>query len=79
MPDRNQLHVGDKIRILRVPQANLDQRDRELRENVERPGWTADTIERIITEHPVVKIKKVELVDGIRLPWFEVELCQPIP
>jgi|GEM_PF-1184740 hypothetical protein len=73
MPDRNQLQVGDKIRILSVPQADLDQRERELHEDAEMPGWTADTIERINSEYPVVEIEEVEMIDDTRLAWYSVE------
>ncbi len=43
----------DRIRILRVPEADLRQREREIEEGTERAGWTADTIERIIESQPV--------------------------
>ena len=73
MPDRTQLKVGDKIRILSVPQADLDQRVEERKYGLEDAGWTADTIERIIAECLVVEIEEVELIDDTRLAWFSVE------
>jgi hypothetical protein len=47
MPDRNKLRVGDRIRILTVPDYDLAQREREIATNAEMAGWTADAIERI--------------------------------
>jgi hypothetical protein len=71
MPDRTQLKIGDRIRLLRVPQSDLEQRERELREGAEDAGWTADTIERIIAQDPVVTISSI---DKYGLPWFEYKL-----
>jgi hypothetical protein len=48
MPDHTALKVGDRIRLVTVPEADLQQRERELREGAQDAGWTADTIERII-------------------------------
>jgi hypothetical protein len=70
MPNHKELKVGDRIRLLCVPEADLRQRERELREGVEMPGWTADTIERIIASNPVVTIS---IIDE-HWPWFVVEL-----
>ena len=71
MPDRTKLKIGDRIRLLRVPAGDLEQRKRELRERVEDAGWTADTIERILVQDPVVSISSI---DEYGLPWFEYEL-----
>lgn len=71
MPDRKALRIGDKIRLLHVPQGDLDQRDREIREGREAAGWTADTIERIIRNDPVVTIARI---DEYGQPWFDYEL-----
>jgi hypothetical protein len=71
MPDHNILRVGDRIRLLRVSEADLQQRDQELRDRVEMAGWTADTIERIIAKNPVVSIDEI---DEYGCPWFHVEL-----
>jgi hypothetical protein len=60
MPDRTQLKTDDRIRLLRVPQADLEQREHELREGVEAAGWTANTIERIILQNPVVTISSID-------------------
>jgi len=73
MPDPTKLQVGDRIRLLRVPEQDLEQRERELGDDAEMPGYTADTIERIIAQDPVVTITRVE--HG--LPWFEHELKTP--
>jgi hypothetical protein len=70
MPDPSSLKVGDRIRILRVPKFDLDQREREIREDVKDAGWTANTIERIIQLNPVVTIDEIDEDD---LPWFEYE------
>lgn len=71
MPDRTRLKIGDRIRLLRVPQGDLDQRERELRDGAEGAGWTADTIERIIAQDPVVTIS---WIDEHGYPWFDYEL-----
>lgn len=68
MPDRKKLKIGDRIRLLRVPQLDLEQRERELRDKVEHAGWTANTIERIIAQDPVVTISEI---DEFGSPWFE--------
>jgi hypothetical protein len=44
MPDRTQVKIGDRIRLLRIPQGDLEQRECELRAGAEDAGWTADTI-----------------------------------
>ena len=71
MPDRTRLNVGDHIRLLCVPAGDLEQRERELRERVEDAGWTADTIQRIIAQDPVVAISSI---DEYGYPWFEYHL-----
>jgi hypothetical protein len=69
-PPKN-LRVGDQIRILRVPDADLRQRKDEIERGVEMAGHTADTIDRIIAENPVVKIGQI---DEFGYPWYEVTL-----
>ena len=71
MPDRTQLKIGDRIRLLRVPQGDLEQRERELRNGAQDAGYTADTIERIIAQDPVVTISSI---DEYGLPWFQYDL-----
>jgi hypothetical protein len=71
MPDRALLRVGDRIRLLAVPAADLRQREREVRAGVENAGWTADTIERILEQDPVVVIAHI---DEYGIPWFDYEL-----
>ena len=71
MPDHTALKVGDSIRLLRVPNGDLRQRERERREGIEDAGWTADTIERIIAQNPVVTIDRI---DEYGLLWFDVRL-----
>ena len=60
MPDRARLKIGDRVRLPCVPQGDLDQRERELRDGAEGAGWTADTIERIIAEDAVVTISSID-------------------
>jgi len=51
-----------------VPEADLRQRERELQiPEFEDPGWTADTIERILRTDPVVQIDRI---DEFAMPWF---------
>ena len=71
MPDRTKLKIGDRIQLLQVPQGDVEQRERERREGAQEAGWTADTIERIIAQDPVVTISSI---DEHGFPWFEVEL-----
>lgn len=71
MPDRTTLRIGDRIRLLRVPDGDLQQRERERRDGVEEAGWTADTIEAILRQDPVVTISEI---DEYGNPWFEYHL-----
>jgi hypothetical protein len=73
MPERTKLKIGDRIRLLRVPQCDLKQRERELREGRRDAGWTADTIERIIAQDPIVT---VSLIDEYGQPWFDCDLIR---
>ena len=68
MPDTNRLRIGDRIRILRVPEADLRQREREIEEGTEMAGWTADTIERIIESQPVVTISRIDEYGSV---WYD--------
>lgn len=65
------LKPGDRIRLVCVPESDLQQRKRELRDGAEMAGWTADTLERILNLDPVVTIDRV---DEYGMPWFEYEL-----
>jgi hypothetical protein len=69
-PPKN-LHVGDRIRILRVPEADLKQRNDEIARGAEMAGHTADTIEQIIATNPIVNIWQI---DEFGYPWYEVTL-----
>ncbi len=71
MPDRTKLHVGDVIRLLAVPLADIEQRDREIQEGLADAGWTANAIERIIVQCPLVTIDRI---DEYGMPWFDAEL-----
>jgi hypothetical protein len=65
------LRVGDRVRLLRVPENDLTQRESELRDGKEMAGWTADTLERILAIDSVVTINRV---DECGAPWFDYEL-----
>jgi hypothetical protein len=68
MPERwRQLRVGDRVRLVCVPESDLRQRELELRDGVEMPGWTADTLERILALDPVVTIANF---DEYEAPWL---------
>lgn len=71
MPDRTKLRIGDRIRLLAVPKCDLDQRLREINAGTEDAGWTADTIEQILRQDPVVTISSI---DEYGKPWFEYQL-----
>lgn len=60
MPDPKTLQIGDSIRILRVPENDLHQRANEIASGTEMVGWTADSIERIIAQTPVVQISQID-------------------
>ena len=70
MPARNQLRVGDSIRLLSVPNCDLAQREREIAADIVDRDSTATVIERIIATNPVVKIERI---DELKAAWFEVE------
>jgi hypothetical protein len=40
MPDRTRLRVGDRIRVIAVPDFDLAQREREIQERLEDAGST---------------------------------------
>ena len=76
MPDPSKLKPGDRIRLLAVPESDLLQREREIREGLDGwqlgwAGWTADTLERILAQDPVVVISQI---DEYGEPWFEYVL-----
>lgn len=74
MPDPKTLKIGDRIRILRVPAKDLQQRERELAEKTEMAGWTADSIERIIEQSPVVSISRIDEYDCV---WYDASITGP--
>lgn len=74
MPDPRTLQVGDRIRILRVPATDLRQREREQTEGSELPGWTADSIERIIDQSPIVSICRVDKWGCV---WYDASTISP--
>lgn len=74
LPDPKTLAIGDRIRILRVPDCDLRQREVEKSRGAELPGWTADSIERIIAQTPVVPISRI---DGDGCVWYETSIIGP--
>ena len=71
MPDRKKMKVGNKIRLLRVPEDDMEQRRSEITKDIDKPGWTANTIELIIAQNPIVEI---DSIDDFGSPWFTCEL-----
>jgi len=74
LPDPDTLHVGDLIRILRVPNGDLKQRENEVASGAEMAGWTADTIERIIAQSPIVRISQI---DEYGCVWYDTTIIGP--
>ena len=74
MPDPKTLRVGDRIRILRVPESDLRQRENEIATGSEMAGWTAGSIERIIAQSPVVRISQID-DDGC--VWYDASIVGP--
>ena len=74
LPDSKHLKVGDRIRILRVPDADLHQRENEIAAGSEMAGWTADSIERIISQTPIVRICQI---DEYGCVWYETSIVGP--
>ena len=65
------LKPGQWIRLLSVPEGDRRQREGELLDSgSDMPGWTADTIERILRADPIVRIDRV---DEYGLPWFNYD------
>ena len=74
MPNPNALRVGDSIRILRVPEGDLRQRESEIASGGKMAGWTADTIERIIAQTPIVQVSHI---DEYGCVWYETTITGP--
>ena len=74
LPHPNTLRIGDRIRILRVPESDLRQRGNELASGAELAGWTADSIERIIAQTPIVQISQI---DDYGCVWYETAIIGP--
>lgn len=71
VPDRRKLKPGQWIRLLSVPEGDRRQRERELlNPEADMPGWTADTIERILHTDAVVRVDRI---DEYGQPWFDYE------
>ena len=65
------LRVGNKIKLIKIPQIDIEQRERELQNKSDMPGLTADTLEKILENNPVVRISEI---DELGNPWFDYEL-----
>ena len=74
MPDPKLLKPGDYIQILRVPDNDLRQRKHEIANHAELAGWTANIIECIILQNPVVRIDRIDEYGSV---WYDVELVGP--
>lgn len=71
MPDPRVLKIGDRIRILSVPQKDLNQREQELADKSEMVRWTADSIEKIIAQSPVVRISRIDSYGAV---WYDAAI-----
>ncbi len=71
MPDPKTLSVGDRIRILRVPDGDLRLREEKRARNEESTDCTADAIELIIEQTPIVPITRID-DDGC--VWYETQI-----
>lgn len=71
MLDPKTLAIGDRIRILSVPESDLRQREDELATGGEMPGHTANSIERIIDQTPVVSICRLDDDGSV---WYETRI-----
>jgi len=71
MPDRSRLRVGDRIRIVGVPDGDGRQRGRELAAKFPYAGWTADTLERLVRSNQVVVI---DVIDDFGQAWFDFKV-----
>ncbi len=71
MPDPRKLKPGDKVRLLAVPDGDLKQRRCEIEKGLPDAGWTANTIEKILAQDPVVIIDRI---DEYGFPWFDYSL-----
>ena len=60
--------------LLGVREADLRQRKNEIASNAEMPGWTADSIERIIAQSPVVQVSRID-DDGC--VWYDASILGP--
>jgi len=67
MPDRSTLKIGDTIRLLNVPEGDMQQRKQEIAKGIENPGWTANILELIIAQQPIVEI---DTITEFGQPWF---------
>jgi hypothetical protein len=65
------LKPGDRVKLIRVPEADLKQREQEIADSAEMAGLTADTLEKIMATDPVVTISHV---DEYGMPWFRRDL-----
>jgi len=74
LPDPRHLRVGDLVRILRVPDGDRMQRDNEIASGADMAGWTADSIERVIAQTPVVQISRIAEYGCV---WYDATIIGP--
>lgn len=67
MPDRNNLKIGDSLRLLRVPEADLAQRAHEGPRAAGELLPTATILEYLLRHNPIVIIDQI---DDYHQPWF---------
>ncbi len=70
MPDRTKLKIGDKIKLLHVPDFDLKQREKEpvLCDDM-LP--TATVLEKVMKQFSFVVI---DTIDEYQSPWFSVDI-----
>ena len=71
MPDPKTLKVGDKIRLLCVPEGDRLYRAEQMSLDKKYRTDTADVIEKIIAEDPIVA---VAFFDESGTPWYSREM-----
>ncbi|MGI8981922.1 MAG: hypothetical protein ACR2FY_22040 [Pirellulaceae bacterium] len=54
-----------------MPESDLRQRENEIASGAKMAGWTADSIERIIAQTPIVQISQI---DEYGCVWYETSI-----
>lgn len=71
MPHPKSLKVGSRIRILSVPACDLRLRESTIASGVESAECTADSIELIIAQTPIVQISHIDEDNSV---WYETTI-----